>query len=132
LNSDDLLTEGSLAFVMQFFADNTEVDVIYGHRIIIDELDREVGRWILPPHNEYTLRRRGLHSPGNIVLASFAFRTLGCFRVHPAQKTRSLWNGVGENEVASLRARQGVRQEEIDKAVFRYRRAAAFARLPTT
>jgi hypothetical protein len=50
---------------------------------------------------------------------------LGCFRVHSAQKTKTLWNSVGEKEVASLRARQGVREEEIDKAVFRYRRVAA-------
>ena len=37
------------------FRENPEVDVIYGHRILIDEHDREIGRWILPPHNNNVL-----------------------------------------------------------------------------
>jgi hypothetical protein len=28
------------------------VDVVYGHRILIDENDQEIGRWILPTHDE--------------------------------------------------------------------------------
>jgi hypothetical protein len=28
------------------------VDVVYGHRIIIDDGDREIGRWIMPRHEE--------------------------------------------------------------------------------
>ena len=35
-----------------YFAAHPEVDVIYGHRIIINEEDREVGRWIMPRHEE--------------------------------------------------------------------------------
>lgn len=50
LNSDDLLLPGALAYVAGFFADNPEVDAVYGHRIVIDAQDREVGRWIMPRH----------------------------------------------------------------------------------
>ena len=57
LNSDDILMPGSLEFVGNFFRRYPEVDVIYGHRVMIDEFDREVGRWILPRHNEHVLRR---------------------------------------------------------------------------
>ena len=52
LNSDDLLAPRALAFVAGYFAAHPEVDVIYGHRIIINEEDREVGRWIMPRHEE--------------------------------------------------------------------------------
>ena len=55
LNSDDLLAPRSLAFVAGYFATHPDVDVIYGHRIIIDEEDREVGRWIMPPHEEESI-----------------------------------------------------------------------------
>lgn len=50
LNSDDLLLPGSLAFVASYFAVNPDVDVVYGHRAIIDACGDEVGRWVLPPH----------------------------------------------------------------------------------
>jgi ADP-heptose:LPS heptosyltransferase/GT2 family glycosyltransferase len=55
LNSDDLLGPGVLEFVGDYFARNPDVDVIYGHRIIIDEADRDVGRWIMPRHDAATL-----------------------------------------------------------------------------
>jgi glycosyltransferase involved in cell wall biosynthesis len=51
LNSDDLLLPGALACVANFFAAHPDVDVVYGHRVIIDGNDWEVGRWILPPHD---------------------------------------------------------------------------------
>lgn len=50
LNSDDILLPGSLAYVAAYFARNPRVDAVYGHRVIIDEQDREVGRWFLPRH----------------------------------------------------------------------------------
>ena len=50
LNSDDLLAPRSLAYVGAYFAAHPEVDVVYGHRIIIDEHDQEVGRWVMPRH----------------------------------------------------------------------------------
>jgi len=51
LNSDDILLPGTLAYVAKYFADHPEVDVVYGHRIVIDVYDHEVGRWILPQHD---------------------------------------------------------------------------------
>ena len=56
LNSDDLLMPGALRFVGGFFATHPDIDVIYGHRIIIDESGREVGRWILPRHDAEAIR----------------------------------------------------------------------------
>jgi glycosyltransferase involved in cell wall biosynthesis len=55
LNSDDVLFPGALCYVADFFARNPEVDVIYGHRVLIDAQDREIGRWILPPHDDRVL-----------------------------------------------------------------------------
>jgi len=55
LNSDDVLLPGALAYVADFFARNPNVDVIYGHRAIIDEKDRQIGRWILPAHDDTVL-----------------------------------------------------------------------------
>jgi glycosyltransferase involved in cell wall biosynthesis len=52
LNSDDLLLPGSLHYVGNFFTDHPDVDVVYGHRVLIDVFDREIGRWVLPPHDD--------------------------------------------------------------------------------
>jgi ubiquinone/menaquinone biosynthesis C-methylase UbiE len=52
LNSDDILLPGALHQVAHVFRTRPEVDVVYGHRVIIDEHDREVGRWVLPPHDD--------------------------------------------------------------------------------
>ncbi len=55
LNSDDLFGPGVLRFIAEYFARHPDVDVIYGNRIIIDDDDREVGRWIMPRHSAATL-----------------------------------------------------------------------------
>ena len=55
LNSDDLLLPGCLAYVGAFFASNPAVDVVYGHRVIVDERGMEIGRWILPAHEDKIL-----------------------------------------------------------------------------
>lgn len=55
LNSDDLLMPGALHFVGEYFLRHPEVDAIYGHRVIIDENDQEIGRWVLPPHDPEVL-----------------------------------------------------------------------------
>lgn len=49
LNADDLLLPGSLAYVARYFQEHPQVDVVFGHRILIDEQGQEVGRWVLPP-----------------------------------------------------------------------------------
>ena len=56
LNSDDLLMPGALRFVGDFFAGHPDIDVIYGHRIIVDESGREVGRWILRRQDTEAIR----------------------------------------------------------------------------
>jgi len=55
LNSDDLLLPGSLAFVARYFAAHPDVDAVYGHRILIDEHDRQIGVWVMPPHDDEML-----------------------------------------------------------------------------
>lgn len=55
LNSDDLLLPGTLSYVARFLHDHPEVDVVYGHRVLIDELGREIGRQVIPRHNDRVL-----------------------------------------------------------------------------
>jgi FkbM family methyltransferase len=50
LNSDDLLLPGTLRYVARYFLAHPEVDVVYGHRVLIDGNDQEIGRWVLPRH----------------------------------------------------------------------------------
>ena len=51
LNSDDLWFPGTVRRVLEYFARHPEVDVVYGHRILIDAADHRVGHWTLPPHD---------------------------------------------------------------------------------
>lgn len=55
LNADDLLLPGALDYVAAFFETHPEVDAVYGHRVLIDEHDREIGRWVLPRHDDAVL-----------------------------------------------------------------------------
>lgn len=52
LNSDDMLMPETLKRVASCFAQHPNIDAVYGHRILIDEADRDIGRWILPKHND--------------------------------------------------------------------------------
>ena len=56
INSDDYYQPGALAYVADYFAWHPEVDVIYGHRIVVDEESREIARWFLPKHDPEVLR----------------------------------------------------------------------------
>jgi glycosyltransferase involved in cell wall biosynthesis len=56
LNSDDMLLPGTLNYVADFFNRHPGVDVVYGHRVVVDEMGREIGRWILPRHDDYVLQ----------------------------------------------------------------------------
>jgi len=55
LNSDDVLMPGALQVVGHYFANHPKVDVIYGNRLIINELGEQVGHWVLPDHEENIL-----------------------------------------------------------------------------
>jgi glycosyltransferase involved in cell wall biosynthesis len=57
LNSDDVLLPGSLAFIAEYFRAHPHVDAIYGHRAIINEGNKVIGHWILPPHSSVLMRR---------------------------------------------------------------------------
>lgn len=52
LNSDDLLLPGALNYIARFFLEHPEIDVVYGHRVMIDREGREIGRWVMPPHRD--------------------------------------------------------------------------------
>ena len=56
INSDDAYLPGALGFVADYFSRHPDVDVIYGHRIVVDESTREVARWFLPRHDDEVLR----------------------------------------------------------------------------
>lgn len=56
LNSDDLFLPGMLLRVGTYFRDHPDVDVIYGNRLIVDKDGHEIGRWILPGHDDDLLR----------------------------------------------------------------------------
>jgi FkbM family methyltransferase len=55
LNSDDLLLPGSLAYVARYFVEHPDVDVVYGHRLMIDDDDNQIGAWIVPRHDDLAL-----------------------------------------------------------------------------
>lgn len=55
LNADDLLLTGSLDYVAAYFSTHPDVDVLYGHRVLIDPDDHEIGRWVLPRHDSDVL-----------------------------------------------------------------------------
>lgn len=157
LNSDDLLLPGALARVGEYFALHPEVDVVYGHRILIDAEDKEIGRWILPKHDDEVLKwadfipqetlfwRRSIwEKAGGQIDETFRFAMdwdlllrfrkagalmvrlphfLGAFRIHEAQKTSSVINDVGSQEMARLRQRELGRivgQLEIRRALIPY------------
>jgi glycosyltransferase involved in cell wall biosynthesis len=55
LNADDLLLPGALAYVAGYFTAHPDIDVVYGHRIIIDGYDHQVGVHVLPAHDDQML-----------------------------------------------------------------------------
>ena len=57
LNSDDMLAPGCLEFVARFFAAHPEVDALYSHRCTVDEQNKVLWYWILPPHSDWYMTR---------------------------------------------------------------------------
>jgi len=55
LNADDCYYSHCLLQIADWLCARPDVDVVYGNRLLIDEMGREVGRWILPPHNDHVL-----------------------------------------------------------------------------
>ncbi len=55
LNADDCHAPDTLAVASNFFTKHPEVDVLYGNRIHINKHGMEIGRTILPPHNNRIL-----------------------------------------------------------------------------
>jgi len=56
LNSDDVLLPGTLNFVAEFFLQNPNVDLIYGHRCYVNESNEVIRHWVLPPHSNFLMR----------------------------------------------------------------------------
>ncbi len=57
LNSDDLLAPDALHFVARLFQENPNIEWIYSHRCTVDDNDRVIWYWILPPHISFLMRR---------------------------------------------------------------------------
>jgi len=146
-NSDDLVAPRALRFVAAYFAGHPEVDVVYGHRIIIDEADREIGRWIMPHYDPASIewidyvpqetlfwRKRAWDLAGGIdpayqfaldwdLLARFHAAGcrvvrlpyfLGCFRIHPEQKTSQAIHTTGVDEMSRIRNRfHGAKEDDL-------------------
>ena len=55
LNGDDLLLPGAIEYIAHFFEQHPEVDVVYGHRVVINSESLDIGRWILPAHDHEVL-----------------------------------------------------------------------------
>jgi glycosyltransferase involved in cell wall biosynthesis len=56
VNSDDVLLPGALSHVSRYFVAHPDVDVVYGHRVLLDESDRDIGLWVTPRHCADSLR----------------------------------------------------------------------------
>lgn len=149
LNSDDLLMPGVLAYVDSYFQEHPDVDMIYGHRIIIDEAGSQIGRWILPPHSDRDVeffdfvpqetmfwRRRIWEKVGGIdTRYQFAMDWdlilrfveagakivrlpyyLAYYRAHDAQKSHTIFDTRGQEEIDVLRAK--VHANSMDEREF--------------
>ena len=55
INADDILLPNAVNIIVDFFFQNPEIDIVYANRIIINHDDLEIGRWILPSHDEKIL-----------------------------------------------------------------------------
>lgn len=56
INSDDFYLPGALSYVTEYFDQHPEVDVVYGHRIVVNENSNEIARWFVPQYDSEVLR----------------------------------------------------------------------------
>ncbi len=164
INSDDFYMAGALRFVAEYFARHPEVDVVYGHRVVVDREGKEIARWYLPKHDPEVLRlydfvpqetlfwRRRIWDKIGGLDPSFQFAMdwdlllrfqasgakivrlpyfLGCFRVHPQQKTSAAIRTQGQSEIDALRRRtfgRNITSEDLLRSVplQRYLRKSAW------
>jgi len=82
LNSDDTLLPGALSFVANFFQARPDIDILYGHRIFIDSQGLEIGRAMLPAHDD-----RALHYAGYIPQETMFWR-------------RRVWDTIGPMDMS--------------------------------
>lgn len=108
VNSDDLLLPGTLAHVARFFRDHPEIDLVYGHRIIIDERGQEVGRWVLPRHD-----------PAALALTDYVPQETMFWRA-------ALWNAIGPLDTGFHYAMDWDLLLRAQRAGFRFRRLPRF------
>ena len=57
LNSEEMMEPGALEFVARYFQEHPEVDMVYSHRIIVDDDNKVTGHWILPEHSDWYMQR---------------------------------------------------------------------------
>jgi carbamoyltransferase len=55
LNSDDCLMPGALFRVAEQFMASKGTEVVYGHRVLINETGEDVGKWVMPGHSKFIL-----------------------------------------------------------------------------
>jgi glycosyltransferase involved in cell wall biosynthesis len=60
LTMGDMLAPGTLDFVARHFQARAAIDMIYSHRLLVDESDRVIGHVVLPPHRDRVMRRHPL------------------------------------------------------------------------
>ncbi len=108
LNSDDVLSPGTLAYVANVFQARPDIDVVYGHRVFIDADGMEIGRAVFPRHSEKAL----LYS-GYIPQESMFWR-------------RRVWDKIGAMDASFQYALDWDFQLRAQAAGFRFLRARRF------
>jgi glycosyltransferase involved in cell wall biosynthesis len=57
LNSDDMLSPGTLHFVARYFEEHPDVEAVYSHRCTVDENNTVLWYWVLPEHSDWYMSR---------------------------------------------------------------------------
>ncbi|MBX9646086.1 MAG: glycosyltransferase [Xanthobacteraceae bacterium] len=108
LNSDDTLLPGTLAYVANFFHRRPDVDIVYGHRIFINNEGSEIGRAVFPPHST-----RALLHVGYIPQETMFWR-------------RRVWDAIGNMDCSFQYALDWDFELRAQAAGFKFERASRF------